>query len=131
VKIQRTQLNDLIKEELVRRNAARKAGKAVKTTIALDEAQLRRLIEAELTQVGGNLAAAGGSVGSLKKLKDHLNGAKQALSDMYQSSSSRKASDQAQALLTGINRIVQALDTMPELTAGKATPAAPMALKRR
>lgn len=82
--------------------------------IKLNESQLRALIAEELTQAGG--AMAGARAIPSQKLREHLEGAKQALSEMFQSASSPKASEQAQALLAGLNRLIKAMDTMPELT---------------
>ena len=125
MKITKSELTELVKDEMVRR-LKQKSGKPVKLT----EAQIRLLVEEELTQAGGSIAAAGGQAAALKKLKDHLNGAKQALGELYQSATSPRASDQAHTLLGGINRVIQALDTMPELTAGKQTPAPDLAKRR-
>ena len=130
MKITKRELQGLIREEHTQLRGKRRDAPKKPAALSLDEAKLRRIIEAELTQVGGNMAAAGGSTATLKKLKDHLNGAKQALSELYQSSTSSRASDQAQSLLQGLNRMIQALDSMPELTAGKSTPPAPMAKRR-
>jgi len=125
VKITKSELTELVSDEMVRR-FKQKPGKSVKMT----EARLRLLVEEELSQAGGSIAAAGGQSSSLKKLKDNLNGAKQALGELYQSATSPKASDQAHTLLNGINRVLQALDSMPELTAGKQTPAGDLARRR-
>lgn len=127
MKITKSELTELVKDEMVRRFQPKPAKKQA---VRMTEARLRLLVEEELTQAGGSIAAAGGQAASLKKLKDHLNGAKQALGELYQSATSPKASEQAHTLLSGITRVLQALDTMPELTAGKQTPAGDMARRR-
>jgi len=54
--------------------------------------------------------------GPLQKFVSNMNGAKAALGELFQQVSDQKASDQAQALLNAVNRIIKALDNMPELT---------------
>lgn len=81
--------------------------------VRLDEAALRGLIEEELNELSMGQAKM---QGPLKKFVDHMNGAKQALSELYQSTSDQKAAEHCHALLNAVNRIVKALDNMPELT---------------
>ena len=81
--------------------------------LKLTEAQLREIINGELNEIGMGQAKV---EGPLRKFLEHMNGAKQALGELFQQVTDQKASDQAQALLNGVNRIVKALDHMPELT---------------
>lgn len=81
--------------------------------IRLTESQLRQLIEQELDEIGMGQAKV---EGPLKKFVEHMNGAKQTLGELFQQVSDQKASDQAQSLLNAVNRIMKALDSMPELT---------------
>ena len=85
----------------------------MKKVVKLNESQVRQLIEQQLDEIGMGQARV---EGPLKKFVDHMNGAKQALGELFQQVSDQKASDQAQALLNAVNRIVKALDNMPELT---------------
>lgn len=121
MKITRSQLTELIKDEMVHR--LRQEGKVTRMT----EAQLRLLVEEELSQASIGQPGAQGLRGAaaIKKLRDHLAGAKDAVSELYQASTSSKASDQAQTLLQGLNRMIGALDSMPELAASKSTPPPP------
>ena len=81
--------------------------------IRMSESQLRQIIQEELNEIGMGQAKV---EGPLRKFMEHMNGAKQALGELYQQISDQKASDQAQSLLNAVNRIVKALDHMPELT---------------
>lgn len=92
----------------------------MKTFVRLNEAQLQKLIaqlqkliSEELNELGMGQARA---QGPLKKFVDHMNGAKQALSELYQTTTDRKAGEHCYALLNAVNRITKALEHMPELT---------------
>lgn len=81
--------------------------------IRLTESQLRQLIEESLDEINMGQAKV---EGPLKKFVEQMNGAKRALGELFQQVSDQKASDQAQSLLNAINRIMKALENMPELT---------------
>lgn len=83
--------------------------------VRLSESQLRTLIAEEMTQAFEQPMSGAGPTGAMKA-KEHLNKAKQAISEMLQSSSSEGAAEQAQALVAGINRIAAAIDRMSKLT---------------
>ena len=85
----------------------------MKKVVKLNESQLRELISEELNEMGMGQAKV---QGPLKKFIDHMAGAKQALSELYQNITDQKAGEQVHALLNAVNRIVKALDHMPELT---------------
>lgn len=95
--------------------------------VRLNESQLRQLIEAELTQAGGNFGAEYGAEAAVRKLKTHLDGAKQALMDLGGSASDSKVMDQAQALAAGVDRIIKAVASMPGLGAGRSSRPPPRA----
>lgn len=90
--------------------------------VRLNESQLRRLIEAELTQAGGTFGADVGPAAAVKKLMAHLDGARQALIELGSSASDSRVLDQAQALASGVNRIIKAVNSMPGLGAGRSSP---------
>jgi hemoglobin-like flavoprotein len=52
----------------------------------------------------------------MKKVVSNMQGAKQALGELFQQVSDQKASDQRQSLLNAVNRNINALDHMSELT---------------
>ena len=85
----------------------------MKKIVKLTESQLRSLIEAEVSEESMSQIKVDAP---LKKFVSNMNGAKQALGEMFQQVSDQKASDQWQALLNAVNRIIKALDQMPELT---------------
>ena len=92
----------------------------MKKDVQREEALLRQLIKEELNEMSMSQAKVHGP---LKKFVDHMNGAKQALSELYQSTSDQKAATSVHALLGAVNRIVKALDHMPELSqVFKSTP---------
>jgi hypothetical protein len=84
-----------------------------KKVVPLNESQLRGLIEDALTEVSMGQAK---TQGPLQDLTMHLNGAKKALGELFQTASDQKASDQCQALLNGVTKMLKALEHMPELT---------------
>lgn len=86
----------------------------MKKVIKLTESQLRSLIDAELMSEAGLDQAR--VEGPLKKFVSNMQSAKQALGELFQQVSDQKASDQCQALLNAVNRIINAVDNMPELT---------------
>lgn len=85
----------------------------MKKVIKLTESQLRTLIEAELGEATMDQARV---EGPLKKFMTNMHGAKQALGELFQQTSDQKASDNCQALLNAVNRIIKAVDQMPALT---------------
>ena len=87
--------------------------------IKLNESQLRTLIAEEMTQALEQPVSGRGPTGALKA-QEHLNQAKQAISEMLQSTRSPRATEQAQALVAGINRIISAIDRMVDLTGAAA-----------
>lgn len=88
----------------------------------LTEKQLRQMISdiiAEaLPPVQANRATMNQvkTQGPLKDFVSHLNMAKADLGQLFQDINDPKAEQQAQALLGGVNRLITALEHMPELT---------------
>jgi hypothetical protein len=87
--------------------------------VRLNESQLRAIIAEEMTQALEQPVSGRGPTGVMK-VKEHLNQAKQAVSEMLQSTRSPRATEQAQALVAGINRIISAIDRMGDLTRADA-----------
>ena len=85
----------------------------MKKVIKLTESQLRFLIDEELNEASLEQARV---EGPLKKFLGNMQGAKQALGELFQQVSDQKASDQCQALLNAVNKIINAVNSMPELT---------------
>lgn len=84
-----------------------------KAVLKLNEAMLRSLIESVLDEASMDQAKV---EGPLKKFMMHMNGAKQALGELFQQVSDQQASDNCQALLNAVNRIIAAVNKMPALT---------------
>ena len=87
----------------------------MKDAVKLTGSQLRRLVQDELNESGMHMAKAKVE-GPLRLFIGHMNGAKQALSELFQQTTDKKAAEQAHALLNAVDRIIKALDNMPELT---------------
>lgn len=75
--------------------------------------QLRLLINETLAEVTMDQARV---QGPLKDFVSHLNMAKADLGQLFQGLNDPKAEQQATALLNAINKMIKALDHMPELT---------------
>lgn len=85
--------------------------------IRLNEARLRMLIAEELDEVGGAVDARSSS---LKKFKESLKVAMQALIELYQSANGEEAHKQASELASGLKRVIRGVDTMSALTGSGA-----------
>lgn len=79
----------------------------------LTAAQLRRIVRQQLLEQSMGQAKVDAP---LKSFVGHLNAAKQDLAQVFQQTSDQRSTDLAQALLNGLNKMIKALDHMPELT---------------
>lgn len=68
--------------------------------------QLRSIIEEELNEVS-SLSQAKLDM-PMKRFMEHMKGAKQALSEMFQATQDGEMGDSVQSLLNGVNRLTQA-----------------------
>jgi hypothetical protein len=90
--------------------------------VKLSQQQLRGLITEELDTLAER--SVGGGLGfnqakndqALVTLRSHIQGAKAALSELFQNATDQKASDQAQIMLNGLNKITRELDSFSALT---------------
>jgi len=86
----------------------------------LNASMLRRIVQETISEARSldedSVFQQAKATGPLRQFVHHMNEAKKALGELFQQTSDQKASDQAQALLNAVERIVKALDHMPELT---------------
>jgi len=89
----------------------------VKKPIRLTEAQLRSIIN----EVANETSMAQAKLqGPLNKFVQHMNGAKQALSELYQATTDQQTGEQVHALLNAVNKIISAVDRLPPQLPAKA-----------
>ena len=91
---------------------AKRAAASVQRLLTIISTQVQA--EAKVNELGGKMA--GKNATSVQNLKNHLNGAKQALSDIFQGTGSGEAASHAEVLLHGINKLIKAVDAMPGLS---------------
>lgn len=77
-------------------------------TIRITEAQLRAIINEEIAGLNEISVSHARQAGSVRKFMEHMMGARQALSELYQGISDPTASDQVAALANGLNRLINA-----------------------
>lgn len=82
--------------------------------VRLNESQLRKIIAEEMNQAFEQPMAGKGPTASMK-VKDHLNKAKAAVSEMLQDTQSSRATDGAQALVASINRTIALVDRVAQM----------------
>lgn len=91
---------------------AKRAVASVQRLLTIVSAQVQA--EGRINELGGKMT--GKNAASVQSLKTHLNGAKQALSDIFQGTGGGDAASHAEVLLHSINKLIRAVDAMPGLS---------------
>lgn len=84
--------------------------------IRLTETQLRQLIDEELSNMTQMKLQA-----PLGKFMQHMNGAKQALSDLYQATTDSESGDKALEMLKALNKIISNADHLAGASSGPSS----------